>query len=64
MPDSSGYQQLPQDLEDETEEQVQEDHTKATRGRSLRRAHKPGHIDLRKLDNAFKRYASNSLVGS
>jgi len=58
MPDSSGYQQLPQDLEDETlfEEQGPEDHTKTTRGRSLRRARKPGHIDLRKLDNAFKRY--------
>lgn len=61
MPDSSGYQRLPQDLEDETlvEEQVEEDHTKAARGRTLRRAHKPGHIDLRKLDNAFKRYASD-----
>jgi hypothetical protein len=60
MPDSTGYQQLPQDLEDETliDEEVSEGHTKAARGRSLLRAHKPGHIDLRKLDNAFKRYAS------
>lgn len=59
---SAGYQQLPQDVEDETivEEQNTEDHAKAARGRSAR-AHKPGHIDLRKLDNAFKRWARGLL---
>ncbi|OAX42520.1 hypothetical protein K503DRAFT_766700 [Rhizopogon vinicolor AM-OR11-026] len=61
MPDSTGYQQLPQDLEDETliDEEAPEDHTKAARGRSLLRARKPGHIDLRKLDNAFKRWTES-----
>ncbi|KAG1777738.1 phosphatidylinositol 3 and 4-kinase-domain-containing protein [Suillus placidus] len=60
MPHSAGYQQLPQDVEDETivEEQNTEDHAKAARGRSAR-AHKPGHIDLRKLDNAFKRWTES-----
>jgi hypothetical protein len=62
MPHSAGYQQLPQDIEDDTlvEEQNTEDHAKAARGRSAR-AHKPGHIDLRKLDNAFKRWARGLL---
>jgi hypothetical protein len=60
MPHSAGYQQLPQDVVDETivEEQNTEDHAKAVRRRSAR-AHKPGHIDLRKLDNAFKRWTES-----
>lgn len=60
MPHSAGYQQLPQDVVDETivEEPNTENHAKAARGRSVR-AHKPGHIDLRKLDNAFKRWTES-----
>ncbi|KAG1752928.1 phosphatidylinositol 3 and 4-kinase-domain-containing protein [Suillus lakei] len=60
MPHPAGYQQLPQDVENETivEEQNPEDHAKAARGRSAR-AHKSGHIDLRKLDNAFKRWTES-----
>lgn len=60
MPHTAGYQQLPQDVVDETiiEEQNTEDLAKATRGRSAR-ARKPGHIDLRKLDNAFKRWTES-----
>ncbi|KAG2154403.1 phosphatidylinositol 3 and 4-kinase-domain-containing protein [Suillus bovinus] len=60
MPHPAGYQQLPQGVEDEiiVEEQDTEDHAKAARGRSAR-VHKPGHIDLRKLDNAFKRWTES-----
>jgi hypothetical protein len=61
MPHSAGYQQLPQDVEETlVEEQSTEDRAKAARGRSAR-THKPGHIDLRKLDNAFKRWARGLL---
>jgi phosphatidylinositol 4-kinase type 2 len=65
MPSSAGYEALPQTVEEE--EQVnggeQDSAPKPTRGRPLKRSLKPGHIDLSKLDNAFKRCAELCLVG-
>ncbi|KAH7914130.1 phosphatidylinositol 3 and 4-kinase-domain-containing protein [Hygrophoropsis aurantiaca] len=60
MPSASGYEPLPQTLEEEeTDVGDQEPSVKPTQGRSLRRSHKPGHIDLSKLDNAFKRWTES-----
>lgn len=52
-PNRSEYQPLAQSAEDE-EADVSEGLAPPTRG--LRRAQRPVHIDLSKLDNAFKRY--------
>ncbi|OSD06719.1 hypothetical protein PYCCODRAFT_1474162 [Trametes coccinea BRFM310] len=58
MPDRSGYQPLAQTPEDEEEADVSEELPQPpTRG--LRRAHRPVHIDLSKLDNAFKRWTES-----
>jgi len=49
----AGYEALPQS-EDELDVNGQNDVVKSKRG-ELQCSQKPGHIDLRKLDNAFKR---------
>ena len=54
-PNRSQYQPLAQTAEDE-EEDVSEG-LAPHRARGLRRAQRPVHIDLSKLDSAFKRYA-------
>lgn len=59
MPSPAGYEPLPQHAE-EDEETVNggpdPDHiAKPSHRQALKRPFKPGHIDLRKLDNAFKR---------
>lgn len=66
MPSSAGYEPLPQHVE-EDEQTVNggpdPNHVaKPSHGQSLKRPYKPGHIDLRKLDNAFKRCGSNLSV--
>lgn len=52
---------MPQHAE-EDEETVNGGNTghiaKPSHGQALKRPHKPGHIDLSKLDNAFKRCGS------
>ncbi|TFY82528.1 hypothetical protein EWM64_g1486 [Hericium alpestre] len=66
MPNRSEYQPIPQGDEEESEADVGEElpppamATSASgRGNGLRRANHPGHIDLRKLDNAFKRWTES-----
>ncbi|KIJ67706.1 hypothetical protein HYDPIDRAFT_173507 [Hydnomerulius pinastri MD-312] len=60
MPSSAGYEALPQTVEeDEVDVGEQDNAAKPARGRTLRRSHKPGHIDLSKLDNAFKRWTES-----
>ena len=59
MPSSAGYEPLPQHVE-EDEQTVNgspdSNHVAKPSGKkSLKRPYKPGHIDLSKLDNAFKR---------
>lgn len=54
MPDRSGYQPLAQAAEDE-EADVGEG-SQASQRRGLRRSSRPRHIDLGKLDTAFKRF--------
>ncbi|THH04986.1 hypothetical protein EW146_g10024 [Bondarzewia mesenterica] len=69
MPNRSEYQPLPQSL-DEEETDVGEEGLPAPatqpsatatgrRGRGIKRSHHPGNIDLRKLDNAFKRWTES-----
>ncbi|OCH91462.1 hypothetical protein OBBRIDRAFT_792290 [Obba rivulosa] len=64
MPNRSEYQPLAQSI-DEEEEDVVESHIPpqqpppGSSGRSLRRLHRPGNIDLSKLDNAFKRWTES-----
>ncbi|KAG9316481.1 phosphatidylinositol 4-kinase [Chiua virens] len=61
MPSSAGYEPLPQHLE-EDEETVNENDdrpTKPAHGKEIKRPYKPGHIDLSKLDNAFKRWTES-----
>ncbi|KAI0743598.1 phosphatidylinositol 3 and 4-kinase-domain-containing protein [Daedaleopsis nitida] len=55
-PNRSEYQPLAQSAEDE-EADVSE--SLAPQARGLRRAHRPVHIDLSKLDNAFKRWTES-----
>lgn len=55
MPDRSGYQPLLQDIEDEEADVSEELSSQTQPARGLRRAGRPVHIDLSKLDNAFKR---------
>ena len=58
MPDRSEYQPLTQHADDENDGDVGETGVlppPVTSFRGLRRAQRPGHIDLSKLDTAFKR---------
>ncbi|KAH7888822.1 phosphatidylinositol 3 and 4-kinase-domain-containing protein [Phlebopus sp. FC_14] len=60
MPTPAGYEALPQTVEeDEIGTGEQDTSAKPTRGRTSRRSQKPGHIDLSKLDNAFKRWTES-----
>ena len=58
MPSRAEYQPLAQGIDEEEEEadvgEGLSPRTPPSRG-GLRRAHRPGHIDLSKLDSAFKR---------
>lgn len=57
----AGYQPLSQDVDGEAEVGLLEADVGAQQSavstRGLRRSGRPGNIDLKKLDNAFKRYA-------
>lgn len=58
MPSSAGYEPLPQHAEEDEETVNGGDHAhtvKPSHGQALKRSYKPNHIDLSKLDNAFKR---------
>ncbi|KAI0769778.1 phosphatidylinositol 3 and 4-kinase-domain-containing protein [Trametes elegans] len=59
MPDRSGYQPLAQSAEEEEETDVSEGLSQPQPTRGLRRAHRPVHIDLSKLDSAFKRWTES-----
>lgn len=65
MPDRAEYQPLVQDVDDNNSEgdvaEVLPSPVTASR-RGLRRPHRPGHIDLGKLDNAFKRCVRNVML--
>ncbi|KAI6046165.1 phosphatidylinositol 3 and 4-kinase-domain-containing protein [Pisolithus marmoratus] len=52
----TGYEALPQLPEEELDDSGHNDAVKSKQGKAARRSRKPGHIDLRKLDNAFKRW--------
>lgn len=56
MPNRSEYQPLAQGIDEEEADVVEglSPHIASPRS-GLRRAHRPGHIDLSKLDSAFKR---------
>ena len=64
MPDRAEYQPLAQDVDDNNSEgdvaEVLPSPVTASR-RGLRRGHRPGNIDLGKLDNAFKRYVKGRV---
>ena len=58
MPDRSEYQPLAQHVDDDNDDLGDVNEIlppPATASRGLRRAGRPGHIDLSKLDTAFKR---------
>ncbi|PSS37814.1 hypothetical protein PHLCEN_2v282 [Hermanssonia centrifuga] len=58
MVDRSEYQPLTQDVDDHDDGDVGETlpaPVTASTSRGIRRAQRPGHIDLSKLDTAFKR---------
>ena len=61
MPNRSEYQPLAQNVDADDESDVGDvlptPVTAAGPSRGLRRPQRPGHIDLSKLDTAFKRYA-------
>ena len=61
MPNRSEYQPLAQSIEEEEEADVVEGLPAApvSPSRRMRRLHRPGNIDLSRLDSAFKRYAYN-----
>ena len=65
MPDRAEYQPLAQDVDDNNSEgdvaEVLPSPVTASR-RGLRRGHRPGNIDLGKLDHAFKRYVQERAV--
>lgn len=63
MPDRSEYQPLVQDVDDEVDvvDPLPTPVTAASVS-GLRRMQRPGHIDLSKLDNAFKRCVSCSVL--
>lgn len=56
MPNRSEYQPLAQGLEEEEETDVAEGLSPAPQ--PSQRQRRPGHIDLSKLDTAFKRYST------
>ncbi|KAF8552518.1 hypothetical protein OG21DRAFT_1604657 [Imleria badia] len=62
MPSSAGYEPLPQHVE-EDEETVNDGNpghiAKPSHGQAPKRPYKPGHIDLSKLDTAFKRWTES-----
>ncbi|CAL1707082.1 unnamed protein product [Somion occarium] len=58
MPDRSEYQPLAQGV-DEEEADVGEGLSPVSPSRGLRRPNRPGHIDLSKLDSAFKRWTES-----
>ncbi|EGO00294.1 hypothetical protein SERLA73DRAFT_107341 [Serpula lacrymans var. lacrymans S7.3] len=58
MPSSTGYEPLPQSGDEETYIEGQESFAKPAPHES-RRPHRPGHIDLSKLDSAFKRWTES-----
>ncbi|ESK85210.1 phosphatidylinositol 4-kinase type ii subunit alpha [Moniliophthora roreri MCA 2997] len=55
----AGYQPLSQSVDDEDVADVEAQASNAPTTRGLRRAGRPGHIDLTKLDNAFKRWTES-----
>jgi phosphatidylinositol 4-kinase type 2 len=58
MSNRAGYQPLSQSVEEaDVGEGVQPSPATQRLARRLRRAPRPGNIDLSKLDNAFKRWA-------
>ncbi|KAJ3536471.1 hypothetical protein NM688_g6831 [Phlebia brevispora] len=60
MPDRSEYQPLAQHVDDDNDGDVGDVlPPPATASRGLRRAQRPGHIDLSKLDTAFKRWTES-----
>lgn len=64
MPNRSEYQPLAQSIDEEEEEDVVEGlapPAPVSPSRRMRRLHRPGNIDLSKLDSAFKRYESHAL---
>ena len=62
MPDRSEYQPLAQSIDDDNDGDVGEGLPQpVTSFRGGRRAQLPGHIDLSKLDSAFKRYVHVGL---
>ena len=58
MPNRSEYQPLSQGVDDEETDVGEGLPSPVTTPRGLRRLNKPGHIDLSKLDTAFKRQAN------
>lgn len=52
----TGYEVLPQLPEEEQDDSRHNRAGKSRRGKATRLSQKPGHIDLSKLDNAFKRW--------
>ncbi|KAJ8489486.1 hypothetical protein ONZ51_g2919 [Trametes cubensis] len=59
MPDRSGYQPLAQSVDDEEADVSEGLSSLPQPTRGLRRAHRPVHIDLGKLDSAFKRWTES-----
>ncbi|KAH9895131.1 phosphatidylinositol 3 and 4-kinase-domain-containing protein [Cubamyces lactineus] len=59
MPDRSGYQPLAQSVDDEETDVSEGLSSLPQPTRGLRRAHRPVHIDLSKLDSAFKRWTES-----
>lgn len=61
---TSGYQPLSQAEEHVSEDETAEDDTHITQPSSngIRRANRPGSIDLHKLDTAFKRSVVNPFL--
>ncbi|KAL4074043.1 hypothetical protein J3A83DRAFT_4357909 [Scleroderma citrinum] len=55
----AGYEALPQSDDEQDIANGQNDVVKSKRSKALRRSQKPGNIDLRKLDNAFKRWTES-----
>ena len=60
----SGYQPISQAIDEEADigDGVQRSPSSRRFSRGLRRAARPGHIDLKHLDNAFKRLVGIRIV--
>ena len=63
MPDRSEYQPLAQAIDEEEEADVSEGFQSSSNRSGLRRPSRPRHIDLSKLDSAFKRFVLDGLCG-